>query len=290
MATLAPQPTAFDDLLARPTPLLALGRVRVKLESLRATGGVDDRALGLWTRALRAARALGWRGDRAVFAGSAGAALAGAAWAAARGLRLTAALHGPLLHEARETLALWAAEVEECASEEEASARAAGLAGDPAWGGALLLPPLDGPEAAAELAATLGQELLRDLSVAGEPTTLLVAPAGARAALAGARDALAASCPALRTVALLAAREADALPDLPFSAALPDGLEVARVTRAQAQAARLRLSCTLGLLASHASAAAIAFAEQAGGTALALCVASGEREFSLDPAMGEVRA
>jgi hypothetical protein len=84
----------------------------------------------------------------------------------------------------------------------------------------------------------------------------------------------------VRGVALLAADEE--LPDLPREAALPDGIERIRVTRAQAADARAKVTRELGLLASHASAAAAVYAHEHGG--VALITAPGEREFSLERA------
>lgn len=85
---------------------------------------------------------------------------------------------------------------------------------------------------------------------------------------------------ARRRVALVAAEEE--LPDLPRSIDLSPEVERVAVTRAQAAAARSRVARELGLLATHAGAAAAVYAHDHGGVAL-LC-APGEREFSLDPA------
>jgi hypothetical protein len=83
---------------------------------------------------------------------------------------------------------------------------------------------------------------------------------------------------AKKRVALIAADEE--LPDLPRSAELPPGVERVAVTRAEAARARSRVARELGLLATHAGAAAAVYAHDHGGVAL-LC-APGEREFSLD--------
>jgi hypothetical protein len=104
---------------------------------------------------------------------------------------------------------------------------------------------------------------------------LVVAPAADSAALA----AVVAALPGVRGVALLAGDLE--LPDLPSRAELPADFEQVRVTFAQATAARARVARTLGLLASHASAAAAVHAFEHGG--LALVTAPGEREFSLEP-------
>jgi len=85
-----------------------------------------------------------------------------------------------------------------------------------------------------------------------------------------------------RKVALVAANEE--LPDLPLHADLPAEVERAFVTRAEAAAARSRVARELGLLATHAGAAAAVYAHDHGGVAL-LC-APGEREFSLDSEEG----
>ncbi len=79
---------------------------------------------------------------------------------------------------------------------------------------------------------------------------------------------------------LLAADEE--LPDLPRDSALPEGIERIRVTRAEASQAWARVARELGLLASHASAAAAVYAHEHGG--VALITAPGEREFSLERA------
>ena len=84
---------------------------------------------------------------------------------------------------------------------------------------------------------------------------------------------------ATASVALLAAD--GELPDLPVEAPLPEDVERVRITFAQASSARSRLARTVGLLASHASAAAAVYAFEHAG--LALITAPGEREFSLEP-------
>jgi hypothetical protein len=124
--------------------------------------------------------------------------------------------------------------------------------------------------------AALVRELVEALEVA---PPLVVAPAADSAALAAVLPALQAKWPAVRGVALLAADIE--LPDLPLAADLADNLEQVRVGFAQASAARARVARTLGLLASHASAAAAVHAFEHGG--LALVTAPGEREFSLEP-------
>jgi hypothetical protein len=98
---------------------------------------------------------------------------------------------------------------------------------------------------------------------------LVVAPAADFAAIA--------SLP-VRKIALVAADEE--LPDLPLHAELPEGVERVAVTRAQAAAARSRVARELGLLATHAGAAAAVYVHDHGG--VALLAAPGEREFSLD--------
>jgi cysteine synthase len=123
--------------------------------------------------------------------------------------------------------------------------------------------------------AALVRELVEEIA---EAPSLVVAPAADSSALSAVLVALRSKWPGVRGIALLAADIE--LPDLPLQAELPDGLEQVRVSFAQATAARARVARTLGLLASHASAAAAVHAEEHGG--LALVTAPGEREFSLE--------
>ena len=118
------------------------------------------------------------------------------------------------------------------------------------------------PVFAAELSADLG-------------VPLVVAPADDLRALLAAAARLKA-----RPVALVAADEE--LPDLPRSAQLPADVERVVVRRSEASAARRELAGTMGLLATHAGAAAAALARERGG--LALLMAPGEREFSIESA------
>jgi cysteine synthase len=278
-------PTDRQSLLARPTPLLRLGTALLKLEVLRPGAGFDDRALPLWD-ALPGGEVPA--GAQAVFAASAGAALAAAGWARARGVKLTAFVHGALLHEVRETLGIWRLPWEAAPSREAALALAVRRAGE----GARLLPPLDGPEAAGIFERTLGAELLRDLQEAQLSPALVVAPAGAAAALAGAVRALRPHFPGVRPVLLLPRASGDELPELPMAASAPPidipGVRREAVTRAEAAQARAALARELGLLAGHAGALAAQIARRsavpAGSCAVALVGSAGEREFSLDAA------
>jgi len=172
-------------------------------------------------------------------------------------VQLAVVPRGVFTHEMRETLELWGARID---PQLEAT-----------------LPALDSDAAAHLLARTLGAELIDDLEA---PPALLVCPGGERAALLGALAALQEKWPSVRGVALLAAGEE--LPDLPREAVLPEGIERIRVTRAEASQARARVARELGLLASHASAAAAVYAHEHGG--VALITAPGEREFSLESA------
>jgi len=162
---------------------------------------------------------------------------------------MAVALRGAVTHEMRKTFEIWNAKAVDAA---------------PAW-------QPDPSAMARELAAEL------------PPLPLVVAPAADSVALLAALDVLRAKRPDAKAVALLAAD--GELPDLPVDCdregALPKEVERVRVTFAQASAARSRLARTLGLLASHASAAAAAYAYEHGG--LALITAPGEREFSLEP-------
>jgi len=126
-------------------------------------------------------------------------------------------------------------------------------------------------------AATLGAELLEQLSQA---PLLVVCPAADGAVLLGALRALRQRWPRVRGVALIAADTE--LPDLPRSADLPDEVDRVPVGRADAARARARVGGELGLLASHAGAAAAVFAHDQGG--LAIVSGPGEREFSLEAA------
>jgi hypothetical protein len=160
------------------------------------------------------------------------------------------ALRGAVTHEMRKTLEIWNAGLLESAQPWQPDANA------------------------------LVRELLQALddqpqSVAPQ---VVVAPAADAAMLVAALAALRPRWPALRGVALLAADKE--LPDLPLAADLPGELEQVRVTFARAAAARGRVAQTLGLLASHASAAAAVLAFEQGG--IALVTAPGEREFSLE--------
>jgi len=245
-----------DELLGRPTPLLRFRGALLKLESLRPSGEVDDRALSLFPALARSASAS--------LAAGAGAAIAAAGWARARGVRLFVAVHGVATHEARETLRLLGARFEVFSSPAEANARAAGQAG-------IHLPALDGDEAAAAIERTLGPELAREAGKA----SAVVAPAGARAALVASLRAL----PGARGIALVAADEE--LPGLPREANLPASVERRPVSRSSCAQARANLAREAGVLASHASAMAGFLAAEQGGLAL---VTTGEREFSLEGA------
>lgn len=263
--------TALDAALLSRTPLLRVGRALAKLELLRPTGGADDRALAAWDAAGLDP------GARAVAVCTMGGALAGAAWARARGVSLHLLVHGPLTHEAQKIIEIWGPELEHLASPEAAQRRAQALSTE-----ATLLVPLDGKVAANAAARSLGAELLRDLDEAQQIPSVLVAPAGARAALLGALQALRARWPAVRAVALVAASREDELPELPPASAadLDPSIELRALTRAEAAEARAWLTRTAGLLASHAAAAAVQAADELGG--VALVTSTGEREFSLD--------
>lgn len=239
---------AFLELLDRPTPLLSLGSTRLKLELLRPSGGADDRALGIWEGAP----------PEAFVSATGGAALAAAAWARARGVKLRVLLRGAVTHEVREALRIWGVQQGRAGKE---------------------LVPLDGDQAVREVQRTLGAELLRELE--GRELQLIVAPAGARAALLGVFAALRVRYPQLRAQGLIAADEE--LPELPREASLP-GVDLIRITRAESAQARAAMALEQGLLASHASAAAVVVARRSGLSALALLTSAGEREFSLDAA------
>ena len=229
---------------AAATPILRWGAGLLKLDLLSgSTAG-------------RAAAALEFGGAaEAVIAASGNAAIAAAGRARACGVRLSVAPRGVFTHEMRETLQLWGVRLDPLARP--------------------TLAPLDSDAAVPLFAHTLGAELLAQLDV---PPPLVVCAAGERAALLGALQALRGRWPAVRGVALVAADEE--LPDLPREVALPDGIERFSVARADAALARSRVARELGLLASHASAAAAVYAHQHGG--VALITAPGEREFSLE--------
>lgn len=231
-----------------PTPLLRWGAGLLKLELLRPSGTTSERPAAEWD--------FGGAGE-AVIAASGNAAIAAAARTRAVGGRLVVVPRGVFTHEMRETLQLWGARLDPAARP--------------------TVPPLDSDAAVSIFARTLGAELLAQLAVA---PPLVVCAGGERAALLGALEALRGRWPAVRGVALIAADEE--LPDLPREVALPDGIERRPVARAQAAQARTRLARELGLLASHASAAAAVYAYESGG--VALITAPGEREFSLERA------
>jgi hypothetical protein len=174
-----------------------------------------------------------------------------AAAEAARG-KIALGLRGPITHEIRETLRIW---------------------------GAIIMPEAPPPpDMSAEFRRTLGAELAGELR---EEPALLVGPAGESAALRGALEALRERWPRLRGVALVAAD--GELPDLPEHAEhpqLPENVDIVAVTRGQAAEARSRVARELGLLASHAGAAAAVHARDHGG--VALVTSTGEREFSLE--------
>jgi len=245
-----------EELLERPTPLLRFREALLKIESLRPSGESEDRGLSIFPALAR--------GASASLAATAGGAIAAAAWAKPRGVRLFLALHGIATHETRETLRLFGAEVEVVESASEAAARASARGGT-------LLPPLDGDEAAAAVERSLGPELAADAGA----VPAIFAPAGTRAAIIAALRAL----PGARGVALVAGDSE--LPGLPRVADLPASVERRVVSRASCAQARAALAREGGLLASHASAMAALLAASEGGLAL---VTSGEREFSLEGA------
>ena len=268
------------ELRARPTPLLRLDftdrPVLVKLESLRSSGGVYDRALGAWD-------AIDLQGARELFADLSGAELlAAAGWARARGLALHACVRGPITHEVDETRKLWGAQ------------RVA--PGQTAQG--LAMPTLSGPEAIEAYRRSLGTELPRQLGT--DVPNWLIAPAGALAALLGAGLVLRELNPQLELIAI-AGRE-EGLPELPsrdeaqvalarLGGEMPalqpllDRVRLAETTRDAAAKARAQLARKHGVSASHAAAAAIAEAASRAAPdriALAILSTTGEREFSLD--------
>ena len=159
------------------------------------------------------------------------------------------ALAGAVTHEMRATLAIWGTRI---------------VPEAPPW-------PLE-PDV---FARTLGAELIEQLV---EAPPFLFSPAAEGAALTGALQALRGRWPSVRGVALVALDEE--LPDLPARAELGRDIEIVKVGFAQAAQARARVGRELGLLASHAGAAAAACAHERGG--VALVTAPGEREFSLE--------
>jgi cysteine synthase len=236
-------PTALLDL---PTPMLRWGKALLKLEMFRPAGSTSGRAAQAWD----------WRASsQAAIEASGNQALSAAGWARYRGVPLAVSLTGCVTHEMRETLAIWGARIEPQVEP--------------------TLPRLDCDAAATVFARTLGRELLHEVS---EAPPLLVCPGGERAALLGALAALREKWRDVRGVALVAAD--DELPDLPRDVLLPEGIEKLPVTRALAARARVRVARELGLLASHAGAAAAVYAHQHGG--IAILTALGEREFSLE--------
>jgi hypothetical protein len=124
-------------------------------------------------------------------------------------------------------------------------------------------------------ARTLGAELLEQLQAA---PPLVVCPAADATVLLGVLQALRGRWPSVRGVALVAADEE--LPDLPAFEDLPHDIERVPVGRVEAARARKRVARELGLLASHAGAAAAELAHVQGG--VAIVSGPGEREFSLE--------
>jgi len=244
------------ELLERPTPVLRFRGALLKLESLRPSGESEDRGLSIFP-ALAS-------GASATLVATAGGAVAAAAWARSRGVKLFLAIHGVVTHETRETLRLFGAAFEVLASPESAAAWAAARGGT-------VLPGLDGDESVSAVERSLGGELSSD---AGTVRTVF-APAGARAALLAALRAL----PGSRGIALVAGDSE--LPALPRTANLPASIERRALSRASCARARAELAREAGLLVSHASAMAGFLAANEGGLAL---VTSGEREFSLEGA------
>jgi hypothetical protein len=161
----------------------------------------------------------------------------------------TFALRGAVTHEMRAALAMWRATVVK---------RGEPWTPDPSL-----------------FARTLGAELLEQLS---EAPPLVVCPAADSAVLLGALQALRQRWARVRGVALIAADTE--LPDLPRAADLPEGIDRVPVARADAASARSSVGRELGLLASHAGAAAALFAHDQGG--VAIVSGPGEREFSLE--------
>src|SRR5437764_889227 len=132
------------ELAERKTPLLRWRGALLKLECLRPAGGFDDRAVAIFPTLAP--------GTEAALAATGPGALAAAAWARRRRVRLRIALPGRVTHEMRETLRLWGVTFDHFTAREEALRRAREMAPE-------VLPPLDGPKASAELARTLGAEL-----------------------------------------------------------------------------------------------------------------------------------
>jgi hypothetical protein len=284
-----PAGTAIDRFLrARPTPLLQISdRVIAKLESLRPAGCVDDRALAIWDP-------FGEKGNPLVACLPGHAVLAGAGWARARGVSLHALVYGPVTHEVSETLLLWGTKVTRYESRSAAEVDARRLEHQ----GELVLPALDGDAAIGEARETLGAELAAQLQAAKSCPTIVVAPAGAVAALVGSLRALG----NLNALALYAASPADVLPELPeraeaeqLFAKITSRVDLVPIARDRAQLARAQLARSHGLSASHAAAACVSHAQSiiagdANAIALALVTATGEREFSLDPAVPTPRS
>jgi hypothetical protein len=159
------------------------------------------------------------------------------------------ALRGSVTHEMREALKIWGVRI---------ARRGAPWSPDPAV-----------------FARSLGAELLEQLTAA---PALVVCPADEASALLGALVALRQRWPRVRGVALVAAGAE--LPDLPRSSDLPPEIERVAIAHQDAARARARVGRELGLLASHAGAAAAAHAHERGG--VAIVTAPGEREFSLE--------
>jgi cysteine synthase len=284
-----PAGTAIDRFLrARPTPLLQISeRVIAKLESLRPAGCVDDRALAIWDP-------FGEKRNPLVACLPGHAVLAGAGWARARGVSLHALVFGPVTHEVSETLLLWGTKVTRYESRFAAEVAARVLDHH----GEMVLPALDGDEAITAVRETLGTELSAQLGAAKRFPSMLVAPAGAVAALVGSMRALG----TLNAAALYAASPADVLPELParaeaekLFAKISSRVDLVPITRDLAQLARAQLAKSHGLSASHAAAVCVAHAQLIAANApnavvLAFITATGEREFSLDPAVPTPRS
>lgn len=233
-------------LLDRPTPMLRWGSALLKLEMFRPAGSTSGRAAQAWD----------WRASiQASLEASGNQALSAAGWARYRGVPIAVSLTGCVTREMREALAVWGARIEATVEP--------------------TLPRLDSDAAAPVFARTLGAELLQELT---EAPPLLVCPGGERAALLGALAALRERWPKVRGVALVA--QDDELPDLPREVTLPKEIEKLPVSRALCARARAHVARELGLLASHAGAAAAVYAHQHGG--VAILTALGEREFSLE--------
>jgi hypothetical protein len=245
---------AADSVLHRPTPLLRIGRALAKLECLRPTGGVEDRLTHAWD---------GAAGEVAIV--QQGAALAGAAYAVARRRKIHFVIVGPLTHEAAETLRIWGAPFEQHPSRKDALVR---------WPDHL--PMLD-EEPGLRAAAGLADELAADLAGQVVRPSAIVAPIGAAMPLYACAQKL-----GVRAVVVCGLVR---WPDLRDGHGAPDTRDVSSAFCIEA---RRHYAKTHGLLASHASAAAIAVAEEI-GDAVALVTAAGEREFSLDAPDADAR-